>query len=178
VSRPTAILAALALAAGLVACGGDDEVSNEDLLTASGFETALEAVEGEAGDDAAALRVQVTAAGAEFRLLTEDGATAYAYSGGELAEVQVAVIAGSLEGEEFPLSDVDPGAIDEIADGISDKLGDDAALTALSLETAGLDGVPRWTVSAQAPDGSGEVFVAEPDGSELRPAGDGPRADG
>jgi hypothetical protein len=178
VPRPTAILAALALATGLVACGGDDEVSNEDLLTADGFETALEAVEDEAGDDADALRVQVTAAGAEFRLLTEDGATAYAYGGGELAEVQVAVIAGSLEGEEFPLSDVDPGAIDEIAEAVSGELGDEAALTALTLETAGLDGVPRWTVSAQAPDGAVEVFVAESDGSGLRPAGDGPRADG
>ena len=176
--RPTAILAALALAAGLVACGGDDEVSNEDLLTSSGFETALDAVKGEAGDDAEALRVQVTAAGAEFRLLTDDGGTAYAYSGGDLAEVQVAVIAGSLEGEEFPLSDVDAGAVDEIADAVGDELGDGAALTTLTLEPAGLDGVARWTVSAQAPDGAGEVFVAESDGSGLRPAGDGPRADG
>jgi hypothetical protein len=178
VSRLTAILAAMSLGAGLAACGGDEEVSNEDLLTGSGFETALEAVEDEAGDDADALRVQVTAAGAEFRLLTEDSATAYAYSGGELAEVQVAVIAGSLEGEEFPLSDVDPEAIDAIADGVGDELGPDGALTALTLETAELDGVPRWTVNVQAPDGAGEVFVAEADGSGLRPAGDGPRADG
>lgn len=171
--RVGALAAALTAVALPAACGGgDDEVANEDLLTGSGFGTALDAVREEAGEDADALRVQVTAAGAEFRLLDpEGGATAFAYSGGELAEVQVAVIAGSLEGEEFPLEDVDPEAVDRIADGVSEQLGEGAALSALTLQLDGLDGVPRWTVNASGPSGIGRPFVAELDGSDLRPAG-------
>lgn len=170
-SRLAAIVVLTALAAGLAACGGDDEVSNDDLMTSGGFEAALEAVRDEAGSDAQALRVQVTAAGAEFRLLDPDGgARALAYSAGELAEVQVAVIAGSLEGEEFPLDDVEAGAIDEMADGVREALGEDASLAAMTLQRAGLDGVARWTVQAQDPSGAGRAFVAEADGSGLRPA--------
>jgi hypothetical protein len=163
-------LACLAAAAiGVAGCGGEDDdgpstQGNEELLTSDGFGEALDAVAEEAGDDAEVISIQVTQAGADFKLQGGEGVTGLIYTGGELQEVQVDVI-GPIDsgGSTFPLSEVDPDAIDRIIDGVREEAGDDAAVTALALEQGGI-GELRWTINTRA-GAVNRVFRAAPDGT-------------
>lgn len=176
-SAAVALIAALALAA----CGGDDSgdapslEGNEDLFTSSGFGEAVDAVEGEEGADAPVLQLQVTEGGAEFQLRDGEAATGYIYTGGELEPVEVEVIGGgSLEGLDFPLSEVDPAAVDKIEASVQEESGiEDIQVTVLTLEKSRIDGELRWVINAEGGGRTGLVFNADPDGSNVTsPTGD------
>jgi hypothetical protein len=182
-----AVTASVVIALALAACGGGDSDSgddvapstsgNDDLFTTPGFTDALDAVSGQEGDDAPLLRIQVTSGGAEFQIRDGEQATGYIYSGGDLNPVDVEVIGtGSLEGEDFPLTEVDPAAIDKIDEGVQEASGvDDIKITVLTLEKSALDGKLRWVINAEGGGRTGLVYNADPDGSNVTsPTGDIP----
>lgn len=170
-----AALSALALAA----CGGSGgNVStngNSDLFTTAGFQKAYDAVKGKAGDNAQALQVQITEGGADFKLRNGEQATGFIYTGGDLHDEKVDVIGpGSLEGQDFPFSEVDPAAIDKIVSGVKQASGvNDLKVTVMTLEKSSVDGQLKWTINAEGGGRTGLVYNAEPDGSNVTsPLGD------
>ena len=161
-------LSALALAA----CGSSDSVSNEgneDLFTTAGFQKAYDAVTEKAGENAQALQVQITGGGADFKLRNGEQATGFVYTGGDLHDEKVEVIGpGSLEGQDFPFSEVDPAAIDKIVSGVKQKAGvSDLKVTVMTLEKSAVDGKLKWTVNAEGGGRTGLVYNADPDGSNV-----------
>jgi hypothetical protein len=172
------ICAALS-AVALAACGGSsDSVSNEgnsDLFTSAGFQKAYDAVKGEAGENAQALQVQVTGGGADFKLRNGEQATGFVYTGGDLHDEDVEVIGpGSLEGQDFPFSEIDPAAVDKIVSGVKQASGvSDLKVTVMTLEKSQIDGTLKWTINAEGGGRTGLVYNAEPDGSNVTsPLGD------
>jgi hypothetical protein len=159
---PVAAIAALLLAA----CGGDDESSDGEPFTSGGFERALDAVREEAGDDASLLRLQITDRGVEFQLLG-DQPRGLIYTGGDLQETEI-VLAGELSEAAFPLSEVDPEAVDTLIDSAEQEGGGEIDPLAITLERSTLDGELRWTLNASG----GIAFSAGPDGSQPVPAAD------
>jgi hypothetical protein len=171
----------LAASAGLIACGGDDDgddggagsavrEGNEELLTSDGFAEAVDAMEGEAGSDAPLLRVQVNLAGAEFQVREGDDAGGFIFTAGELAPIQVEILGNAkLEGNDFPLSVVDPAAIDKIVEGVKTESGfDDVALTNLLLEKQSGGGL-KWVINASGGGRTDLAFNADSDGSNVTP---------
>jgi hypothetical protein len=167
-------------ALALTACGGDDgggdpAAANEELFTSAGFQEAYDAVTEEAGEGAQVLQVQITSGGASFKLRSGEQATGFVYTDGELHDQEVEVIGpGSLEGTDFPISEVDPAAIDRIVEGVRSESGvSDVAVTVMTLEKGTIDGVLRWTVNAEGGGRTGLVYTADPDGSNVSsPTGD------
>jgi hypothetical protein len=170
-----AALSSLALAA----CGGsDDSVSNEgneELFTTAGFQKAYDAVKEKAGENAQVLQVRITEGGADFKLRNGEQATGFVYTGGDLHDEKVDVIGpGSLEGQDFPISEVDPAAINKIVDGVKQESGvSDVKVTVMTLEKSQIDGNLKWTINAEGGGRTGLVYNAEPDGSNVTsPLGD------
>jgi hypothetical protein len=170
-----AALSALALSA----CGGGgSNVStngNSDLFTTAGFQKAYDAVQGKAGENAQALQVQITEGGADFKLRSGEQATGFVYTGGDLHDEKVDVIGpGSLEGQDFPFSEIDPSAIDKIVSGVKQQARvNDLKVTVMTLEKSAVDGQLKWTINAEGGGRTGLVYNAEPDGSNVTsPLGD------
>jgi hypothetical protein len=167
---------ALALAAcGGSSSGGTSTNGNDELFTTAGFQKAYDAVKDKAGENAKVLQVQVTAGGADFKLRNGEQATGFVYTGGDLHDEKVDVIGpGSLEGQDFPFSEVDPAAIDKIASGVKSESGvSDVKLTVMTLEKSAVDGKLKWTINAEGGGRTGLVYNAEPDGSNVSsPLGD------
>lgn len=169
------IASALAATAVLAACGGDGDgggpstEGNEELFTTAGFTEAVDAVSEEAGDDAPILQIQITRAGADFKLRDDDGARGFIYTGGDLLDEQVDVVGpGTLEGQDFPLTEVDPAAIDVIASGVRQQSGvPDVKVTVMTMEKSAVDGELKWVVNAEGGGRAGLVYNADPDGSNL-----------
>ncbi len=167
-------------AVALAACGGGggDGVSNEgnsELFTTAGFQKAYDAVTDKAGENAQALQVQITEGGADFKLRNGEQATGFVYTGGDLHDETVDVIGpGSLEGQDFPFSEIDPAAIDKIVAGVKEKAGvSDLKVTVMTLEKSQIDGTLKWTINAEGGGRTGLVYNAEPDGSNVTsPLGD------
>ena len=160
-------------AVALAACGGSgDSVSNEgnsDLFTSAGFQKAYDAVTDKAGENVQALETQITDGGANFKLRNGEQATGFIYTGGELHDVKVDVIGtGSLEGQDYPFSEVDPEAIDKIISGIKQQAGvPDLKVTVMTLAQSPVDGQLKWTMNAEGGGRTGLVYTAEPDGSNV-----------
>jgi hypothetical protein len=162
----------------VAACGSSDSVSNEgneDLFTTAGFQKALDAVTDKAGENAQALQVQITEGGADFKLRSGEQATGFVYTGGDLHDEKVDVIGpGSLDGQDFPFSEIDPAAIDRIVSGVKQESGaSDLNVTVMTLEKSQIDGTLKWTINAEGGGRTGLVYNAEPDGSNVTsPLGD------
>jgi hypothetical protein len=160
-------------AMALAGCGGSDSggvstSGNDDLFTTSGFQKAVDAVKDKSGENAQMLQVQITAGGATFKLRSGEQASGFVYTGGDLHDVQVDVIGpGSLEGQDFPFSEVDPGAIDKIASGVKSEVGAGAKVTVMTLEKSAVDGKLKWTINAEGNGRTGLFYNAEPDGSNV-----------
>lgn len=178
------LVAAIALA--IAGCGGSDDgdgsdggsvgSENERLFSSSGFGEALDAAVENAGGDAEVISIGVTDGGAEFSLLSDGAAKGLIYANGQLAELEVAVVGtGPGEQEGFPLSEVDPGAIDAMVAGVAEASG------ATGLEIVGLTlepdegGDPRWTINATGGAGETLTYQAAADGSDLVAADDATR---
>ena len=164
-------LAVSALA--LAACGGDDDgisnEGNEDLFTTSGFQKAYDAVQEKAGENAQVLQLQITAGGADFKLRSGEQATGFVYTGGEVHDEKVDIIGpGSIEGQDFPFSEIDPAAIDKIVSGVKSASDiNDIKVTVMTLEKSAVDGKLKWVVNAEGGGRTGLVYNAEPDGSNV-----------
>ena len=176
------IILAAAAALTLSACMGDDDSGggsstdgNDDLFTSSGFTDALNAVSDEEGADAPLFDIRITSAGAEFTFVDGEQLTGQIYTGGELESRDVDVIGpGTLEGSDFPLSEVDPAAIDRIVEGVRTESGiDDVEVTVLQLTKQNVNGELQWIINAEGDGRTGLVFNADPDGSNVTsPLGD------
>ena len=169
-----AVLSAVALAA-CGSSGGTSTNGNSDLFTSAGFQKANDAVTDKAGENAQALQVQITEGGADFKLRSGEQATGFVYTGGDLHDEKVDVIGpGSLEGQDFPFSEIDPAAIDKIVSGIKEQAGvSDLKVTVMTLEKSAVDGQLKWTINAEGGGRTGLVYNAEPDGSNVTsPLGD------
>jgi hypothetical protein len=170
-----AALSALALAACGGSGGGVSNEGNSELFTTAGFQKAFDAVQDKAGENGQALQVQITRGGADFKLRNGEQATGFVYTGGDLHDETVEVIGpGSLEGQDFPFSEIDPAAIDKIVSGVKEKAGvSDLNVTVMTLEKSSVDGQLKWTINAEGGGRSGLVYNAEPDGSNVTsPLGD------
>jgi hypothetical protein len=169
-----AALSALALAA-CGSSGGTSTNGNGDLFTSAGFQKAHDAVTDKAGENAQALQVQITAGGADFKLRSGEQATGFVYTGGDLHDEKVDIIGpGSLNGQDFPFSEIDPAAIDKIVSGVKEKAGvSDVSVTVMTLEKSPVDGQLKWTINAEGGGRTGLVYNADPDGSNVTsPLGD------
>jgi hypothetical protein len=159
-------------ATGLVACGGGGGGSstngNDDLFTTAGFQKAYDAVKEKAGGKPA-LQVQITQGGADFKLRDGEQATGFVYTGGSLHDEQVDVVGpGSLNGQDFPFSEIDPAAIDKIVSGVKSESGiSDIKVTVMTLEKSAVDGQLKWTINAEGGGRTGLVYNADPDGSNV-----------
>jgi hypothetical protein len=167
------LLIGLALSAvGLAACGGssggNSTSGNDELFTTAGFQKAYDAVKGKA-EGKPALQVQITQGGADFKLRDGERATGFVYTGGDLHDEQVEVVGpGSLEGQDFPLSEIDPAAVDKIVSGVKSEGGaSDLKVTVITLEKSAIDGRLKWTINAEGGGRTGLVYNADPDGSNV-----------
>jgi hypothetical protein len=161
-------LSALALAA-CGSSGGTSTNGNADLFTTAGFQKAYDAVTEKAGENAQALQVQITEGGADFKLRSGEQATGFVYTGGDLHDEQVELVgSGSLDGQDYPFSEIDPAAIDTIVSGVKEEAGvSDAKVTVMTLEKGPVDGQLKWTINAEGGGRTGLVYNAEPDGSNV-----------
>jgi hypothetical protein len=164
-----AALSAVALAACGGSSGGTSTNGNSDLFTSAGFQKAYDAVKDKSGENAQALQVQITEGGADFKLRNGEQATGFVYTGGDLHDEKVDVVGpGSLEGQDFPFSEIDPAAIDKIVSGVKEKAGvNDLKVTVMTLEKSPVDGQLKWTINAEGGGRTGLVYNAEPDGSNV-----------
>jgi hypothetical protein len=165
------LLTALLLATALAACGssgGTSTTGNDDLFTTAGFQKAYDAVKAKAGGKPA-LQVQITQGGADFKLRDGESATGFVYTGGDLHDEQVQVIGpGSLNGQDFPFSEIDPDAIDKIVAGVKSVSGiSGIKVTVMTLEKSAVDGKLKWTINAEGGGRTGLVYNADPDGSNV-----------
>lgn len=168
-------LSALALAACGGSSGGTSTNGNDDLFTTAGFQKAFDAVKEKAGENAQALQVQITGGGADFKLRNGEQATGFVYTGGDLHDEKVDLIGpGSLDGQDYPFSEIDPAAIDKIVSGVKEKAGvNDLKVTVMTLEKSPVDGQLKWTINAEGGGRTGLVYNADTDGSDVTsPLGD------
>jgi hypothetical protein len=159
-------------AVALAACGssgGTSTEGNQDLFTSAGFQQAYNAVKDKAGENAQALQVQITEGGADFKLRNGEQATGFVYTGGDLHDEKVDVIGpGSLNGQDYPFSEIDPAAIDKIVSGVKEQAGvSDLKVTVMTLEKSPVDGQLKWTINAEGGGRTGLVYNADPDGSNV-----------
>jgi hypothetical protein len=159
---------AIVLAACGGSSGGTSTSGNSELFTTAGFQKAYDAVKGKAGGKPA-LQVQITQGGADFKLRDGEKATGFVYTGGDLHDEQVDVIGpGSLNGQDFPFSEIDPAAIDKIVSGVKSESGlSDIKVTVMTLEKSAVDGKLKWTINAEGGGRTGLVYNADPDGSNV-----------
>jgi hypothetical protein len=172
-SRWGVIIGLAACMLTIAACGGSSDGTatsgNDELFTTAGFQKAFDAVTDKTGENATVLQVQITSGGADFKLRQGEQATGFVYTGGDLHDEQVAVVGpGTLEGQDFPIAQVDPSAIDKIVSGVESESGvSDLKVTVMKLEKSAVDGQLKWTINAEGGGRTGLVYNADPDGSNV-----------
>ncbi|MFL5907017.1 MAG: hypothetical protein ACJ75Z_05425 [Solirubrobacterales bacterium] len=166
------LMIALATSAtALAACGssgGTSTSGNDALFTSAGFQKAYDAVKAKAGGKPA-LQLQITQGGADFKLRDGEKATGFVYTGGDVHDEEVQLVGpGSIEGQDFPFSLIDPAAIDKIVSGVKSQSGvSDIKVTVMTLEKSAVDGQLKWAVNAEGGGRTGLVYTADPDGSNV-----------
>jgi hypothetical protein len=173
------------VAAGLVACGGDGDSGDGTvaktgtveaaggaggLFSSRGFGEALDAIEAEVGADPGLLEIQVKKGSADFTVRRGERAKGLRYrTRGDVEPFEVeAVGPGTFEGRDFPLSDVDPVAVDEIVAGVREASGvNEFRPTTLTLEKD-VAGVLRWLIIGTGGGPAGLIYYADPDGSNIQ----------
>jgi hypothetical protein len=174
-------VAALAAALALAACGGGGDGSDSgsstggssgggDQFTTASLQKSLDAVKGKVGENAELLEVQITSAGTDFKVRSGEKASGFHFDPGssDAQDVQVNVVGtGSLANSAFPISEVDPAAVDKMVAGAPQASGaDDFKVTVM---TFGKSFSPelQWTVNGEASGRTGLVLNAKPDGSGM-----------
>lgn len=163
-------------AIGLAACGSSSDSGSSggsgggDQFTSSAFQRTLDQVELDTGEDAELLEVQITSAGTDYKIRAGEKASGLHFDPGssDAQDVQVNVIGtGSLADSAFPISDVDPAAIDKMVNGAAAASGaGDFKVTVMTLGKSFTPDV-MWTINGEASGRTGLVLQANPDGSGL-----------
>src|SRR3954464_12611222 len=117
----TALAAAVA-ALALAACGSsgssdDSSSGGGDQFTSAELAKNLDVVKSKAGDTAELLEVQITTGGTDYKVRDGEKATGYHFDPGstDAQDVQVDVVgSGSLADSAYPISEVDPAAVDKM----------------------------------------------------------------
>ena len=179
----------IALAAGfaalaLAACGSSDSDSSSDDSSSGGgdqFTSAelaknLDVVKSKAGDTAELLEVQITSGGTDYKVRDGEKATGYHFDPGstDAQDVQVDVIgSGSLENSAYPISEVDPAAVDKMLFDAPEVSGvSDFTPTVMTLSNSfSVSGEVQWTINGDGAGRTGLVLNAKPDGSGLSTPG-------
>jgi hypothetical protein len=177
-------LAAIVAVFALAACGssGSSDSSSSsssgggDQFTSAALATTLDAVKSKAGDTAELLEVQITSGGTDYKIRDGEKATGFHFDPGssDAQDVQVDVIgSGSLANSAYPISEVDPAAIDKmLADAPEASGASDFVPTVMTLGNSfSTSGEIQWTVNGDASGRTGLVLNAKPDGSGLSAPG-------
>jgi hypothetical protein len=131
--------------------------ADQSLYKPANLEKAISAVEGKVGAQGGLLELQVLPGQADFTLRNGEKAFGYRWtvSDQSLAPLQINVVgSGSLKGQDFPLSQASPAAMEKIVAAIA-KQG--MTPTTMTLRRQVSDGLVGWAVTA---DGSGRTGVA------------------
>lgn len=171
------VLALLAIcgAIALAACGSSDSSGGAgsgggDQFTTAAFRRTLDQVKLDSGVDTELLEVQITSAGTDYKIRAGEKASGLHFDPGssDSQDIQVNVIGtGSLADSAFPISDVDPAAIDKMVSGAPAASGaDDFKVTVMTLGKSFTPDL-MWTINGEASGRTGLVLNADPDGSGL-----------
>jgi hypothetical protein len=169
-------LLAVCGAVALAACGSSGGSGSGggsgggDQFTSAAFQRTLDQVKLDTGEDTELLEVQITSAGTDYKIRAGEKASGLHFDPGssDSQDVQVNVIGtGSLADSAFPISDVDPAAIDRMVNGAPAASGaDDFKVTVMTLGKSFTPDV-MWTINGEASGRTGLVLMADPDGSNL-----------
>jgi len=161
-------LSVLALAACGGSSGGTSTNGNNELFTSAGFQKAYDAVKAKSSGKPA-LQVQITSGGAEFTLKEGDHATGFLYTGGDVHPETVQLVGpGTIEGQDFPLTETYVAAIDKINSALPSVSGiKDIKVKVLTLDKQNSEGTLRWTIVAEGGGRTDLPYTAEPDGSNV-----------
>jgi len=183
--RSIAGLVAVLAAVALAACGSSSSSSTGSSSSSSGggdqFTSAelaknLDVVKSKAGDTAELLEVQITSAGTDYKVRDGEQASGYHFDPGstDAQDVKVNVVgAGSLANSAYPISTVDPAAVDKMlaqapqVSGVSDFK---PTVMTLGNSFSG-SGEVQWTINGEGSGRTGLVLSAKPDGSGLSAPG-------
>jgi hypothetical protein len=178
-------LAAIVAAFALAACGSSGSSSNSssssssgggDQFTSAALAKTLDAVKSKAGDTAELLEVQITSAGTDYKIRDGEKATGLHFDpgSGDGQDVKVEIIGtGSLANSAYPISEVDPAAVDKMLAQAPDVSGaSDFKVTVMTLGNSfSVNGDIQWTINGEASGRTGLVLNAKPDGSGLSAPG-------
>jgi hypothetical protein len=176
-------LLALAAALGLAACGSSSSSSDSgssgsggDQFTTAAFQKTLDAVKDDVGQDAELLEVGINSAGTDYKIRSGEQASGLHFDPGSSdgQDVKVDLIgAGSVADSAFPISEVDPAAIDKMLAAAPAAIGaDDFTVTVMTLgRTFSVSGDVQWSINGDAAGRTALVLQAKPDGSGLTAPG-------
>ena len=157
----------MVVAAGiaLAACG--EETVNENPFTSEGFGSAVEAIAEDAGEDTSLVQVQIKQGRALFKAREGDSVRVFVFPGDVFEPVGPEAVGETPGGEEFPLSDVDPEAVDRILEAIGEENSPQGIEVPVMTLERRADGELGWVIRAVG-EGRRLVFEADTDGSDLR----------
>jgi hypothetical protein len=177
-------LAAIVVMFALAACGSSSSSDSSsssssgggDQFTSAALAKTLDVVKSKAGDTAELLEVQITSGGTDYKIRDGEKATGLHFDPGssDAQDVQVNVIgSGSLANSAYPISEVDPAAIDKmLADAPEASGASDFLPTVMTLGNSfSTSGEIQWTINGDASGRTGLVLNAKPDGSGLSAPG-------
>ncbi len=184
VGRSTRRVLAAVLAAGLLlapaGCGGDDdedstttEPTEAGQFTTAALEETLQVVRGDAGAEAKLLQLQMTVGGTDYQLREGKQARGLHFDVGSTEPQQVDV--GATDQKPFPISQVQPEAIDKMVAAAPEASGaDDFTVSVITLQRNFTTGELEWTINGDGGGRTGIVLTAKPDGSGLSGAEERP----
>jgi hypothetical protein len=133
-------------------------------------------VKSKAGDTAELLEVQITSGGTDYKIRDGEKATGLHFDPGssDAQDVKVQVVGtGSLANSAYPISEIDPAAVDKMLAQAPDVSGaSDFKVTVMTLGNSfSVNGDVQWTINGDASGRTGLVLNAKPDGSGLSAPG-------